>query len=140
MKAFVRNRLLAGVTVIILALSIFVAPAYAGNVGRTNWSFSLSPYSNIGRTGQRQKQNDTPSYVELSKKSDGGTIWAWIERTYQNPDVHSNVRVIGVGKSATIPNEAFDMYGKVQVSACVQNSVLHTGYISVSGLWSPDSN
>lgn len=139
MKMTTASRTLVGVVLTLTALLSFAVPAYAGNSADTGWTFSLSPYHGIGRTGQRQKQDYTPSYVKLNSKSDGGTIWAWIERTYQDPDVHSQVRIIGVGQDAKISHDAFDMYNKVQVSACIQNSVTHSGYVAVSGLWSPDS-
>lgn len=132
-------RRIAGIIAVTLSLLTLAVPAYAGNSSDSGWTFSLSPVHGIGRTGQRQKQDYTPSYVKLNSKSDGGTVWAWIERTYQDPDVHSQVRVIGVGRSAKISNDAYDMYGRVQVSACIQNSVTHSGYMAVTGLWSPDS-
>lgn len=133
-----RKRIIAVALSLITTLG-FAAPALANNHRDSEWSFTLTGYD-IGRTGPRQKQDASYTYAKLNKKSNKGKVLVWVERTYQNPDVNSARIYLSVGQEGRISQYAYEKYGKVQVSLCVQDSNPKSNVrTSASGLWSPDS-
>lgn len=130
---------IAAVVLSLITMFGFTAPALANNHRDTEWSFTLTSYE-IGRTGPRQKQDDSYTYAKLNSKSNNGQVRLWVERTYQKPDVKSARITLNVGQEGRISQYAYEMYGKVQVSLCVRDANPKNGMrYSASGLWSPDS-
>lgn len=135
----IHSKKIAAVALSLITTLGFAAPALANNHRDTEWSFTLTSYD-IGRTGPRQKQDDSYTYAKLNKKSDKGQVQVWVERTYQKPDVKSAHIYLSVGQEGRISQYAYEMYGKVQVSLCVRDANPKNGMrYSASGLWSPDS-
>ena len=134
----IHSKKIAAVALSLITTLGFATPALANNHRDTEWSFTLTSYD-IGRTGPRQKQDDSYTYAKLNKKSDKGQVQVWVERTYQKPDVKSAHIYLSVGQEGRISQYAYEMYGKVQVSLCVQNANKNATRAVVSGLWSPDS-
>ncbi|MDN6768687.1 DUF2712 domain-containing protein [Bifidobacterium mongoliense] len=128
---------LVGALISAVALFCITTPALANNHTDTSWGTTLYAWSNTYRTPPRAKQDRSSSYVKLNAKSNGGSIWAWIE-TPSSTNVGTAVVNVGVGQQRFITQNVYENgYRQALLGVSDANSDLAAA--KVSGVWSPDS-
>ncbi|BDR54676.1 hypothetical protein KIMH_07870 [Bombiscardovia apis] len=132
-----RNKKFAGVVLALVTSLGFAAPAMANNHADTSWSFTLTPWNNLGKTGARSKTDTSSVYARVNWRSNTGPVWAWAEAG-NSANVGTAVVPIWSGQSVKISQYIYE-WGYRSARLCISDANGDSATVRVTGVWSPDS-
>ena len=125
--------------ILVFLLTILLASgglSFAGNSSDTGYSFYFTADRTIISTEKRAKQDKTSSYVKVNsgKNLSNGINMTMVGGNYQ--DVGSSVKTFYAPGSAKIPQ--YTKEWNINDTRLQGRRIINT-YMTVFGLWSPDS-